>query len=122
MSRAIAWAVLIILSKQFLNLNLKMDKEKKYYYLKLNPPRATFPQDISPDEAKIMAEHSAYWKVLLEKRICLVYGPVFDPKGFFGIGIIAIDNEEQLSSIINNDPAGKLGKYEFYPMRAIFPS
>jgi uncharacterized protein YciI len=95
--------------------------EKKYYYLKLNSPRATFPQDMSPDEAKIMAEHSAYWKVLLEKKICLVYGPVFDPKGAFGIGIIAIDNEEQLNSIINNDPAGKLGEYEFYPMRAIFP-
>ncbi len=96
--------------------------EKKYYFLKLNPPRATFPIDISPEEAKIMSDHSAYWKDLLEKEICVVYGPVFDPKGMFGIGIVGVENENQINSIIENDPAEKLGKYEFYQMRAIVPT
>jgi hypothetical protein len=93
--------------------------EKKYYYLKLNSPRGTFPQDISPGEAKTMAEHSVYWKKLLDEKTCLIYGPVLDPKGFYGIGIVCVENEEQVRSLIENDPANSLGKYEFYQMKAI---
>ena len=32
------------------------------FYCKLNAPRPTFLQDMSPDEAAIMKEHAVYWR------------------------------------------------------------
>lgn len=93
--------------------------EKKFYFLKLNPPRPDFAQSLSSNEKKVMDEHSAYWKDLLQKGICLIYGPVLDTKGVYGIGVVEVENEEQLNALIANDPADKLGKYEFYQMLAI---
>jgi hypothetical protein len=55
----------------------------------------------------------------LQKGICLVYGPVLDPKGVYGIGIVEVESEEQLNALITNDPTDELGKYEFYQMLAI---
>jgi uncharacterized protein len=93
--------------------------EKHFYFLKLNPPRPDFAQSLTPDEKKIMGEHSAYWKNLLQKGICLVYGPVLDPKDTYGIGIVEVESEERLKALIANDPAEKLGKYEFYQILAV---
>lgn len=48
-----------------------------------------------------------------------MFGPVMDPKGTYGLGVIAVENEEQVHAFIANDPASKINTYEFYPMRAI---
>ena len=42
-----------------------------------------------------------------------------DPKGGFGIAVVAVDNEEELTAIISKDPANGLNSYEVYPMRAV---
>jgi hypothetical protein len=44
-----------------------------------------------------------------------------DPKGIYGLGIVAVDSEQELKDIIAYDPAGKINKYEYYPMRAKVP-
>jgi uncharacterized protein len=58
---------------------------------------------------------------LADKGIAIVFGPVFDPKGGYGLGIIEVENEKQVSSFIADDPAVNSGilKTEFHPMRAI---
>lgn len=93
--------------------------EKKYFFLKLIPKRADFAQTMSDEERKIMQRHTAYWKDYLDKGIVTVYGPVLDPKGVYGIGIVGVDNEKQLYSLMENDPAVKINDYEFYPMKAV---
>ncbi len=71
-------------------------------------------------EKGIMMQHVAYWADLLNKGIAIVFGPVMDPKGTHGIGIVAVDSEDQVNLITANDPAAKLNKYEILPMaRAI---
>jgi uncharacterized protein len=93
---------------------------KQTFFLKLNPPRPTFAMDMTSDERAVMQNHVAYWTSLLEQGVAIVFGPVFDPKGGYGVGVVSVDNEEELRKIIEKDPANGLNKYEFYPMRAVF--
>jgi uncharacterized protein len=97
-----------------------MNKEKKHFFLKLNPPRPTFTSDMTDEEKKIMQNHVGYWRNLLNEGIAIAFGPVFDPAGGYGVGIIAVDSEEQLDYLIKSDPANGLNRYEFYPMRAVY--
>ncbi len=89
----------------------------QHFFLKLNPPRASFTFDMSEEERIIMQHHVAYWKPFVEKGIVLALGPVLDPKGGFGIAIIGVEDEKQLETLIADDPANGLNRYEIYPMR-----
>jgi uncharacterized protein YciI len=97
-----------------------MSSEKQHFFLKLNPPRQTFVMDMSEEERNTMQKHVAYWNGLLNDRIAIVFGPVFDPKGGYGAGVVAVDDEAHLQQLIANDPANGLNKYEFWPMRAVY--
>jgi uncharacterized protein YciI len=94
--------------------------EKKQFFLKLIPPRPTFVHDMTEDEKKIMQEHAVYWKDLMEKGIVVVFGPVLDPNGAFGMGIAEVNDENMLREMQANDPSTKSGlnKLEYYPMFA----
>jgi uncharacterized protein YciI len=93
--------------------------EKRYFYLKLIARRPTFPADITPEERAIMMEHIAYWKKFMDEDKVLVFGPVLDPAGVFGMGIVTVDDEEEVKALIAGDPAGQINYYEYYPMRAV---
>lgn len=93
--------------------------EKKHYCLYLNPPRPTFFMDITPEEREIMGRHAAYWAKLMEEGLVIAYGPVLDPAGAYGMGIVEVESDEQLQEFMANDPANGLNKYEFYPMKAV---
>lgn len=92
---------------------------KKQYVLKLIPSRPTFAEDMSETERKIMQEHILYWKECMGRGIVLIFGPVLDPKGPFGLGIIEVSDEEEVKTLIKNDPASRINTYEYYPMKAI---
>ncbi|ADL50829.1 YciI family protein [Clostridium cellulovorans] len=98
-------------------------KDKKHYILKSLPTRPTFPQDMTAEEREIMQQHITYWEDKAEKGIAIVFGPVFDPKGGYGLGVIEVDEEEQVHALIKDDPAVKAGlqKPEFYLMGAVLP-
>lgn len=95
---------------------------KKHYALKLVPNRPTFAQDMTPEERAVMLQHTAYWRDLMDKGIVLVFGPVLDPAAVYGLGIIEVDNEDQVRDFIANDPATKINSYEFYQMLAVVKS
>ena len=92
---------------------------KKHFFLKLDPPRPSFMVDMTDAERGIMFQHVNYWQKYLENGTMIVFGPVMDPKGGYGVGIIEVDSEEQLQEIISKDPANGLNTYEFHPMRAV---
>ncbi len=98
--------------------------EKTHFVIKLISPRPTFAQDMTKEEIEIMKQHGSYWKDKADKGIALVYGPVQDPKGVYGLGIIEVENEDQASAFAAEDPAVKSGlsRTEIYPMRAILAS
>ena len=93
--------------------------EKKHFVLYLNPPRPDFAHTMTEEELGIMKEHVAYWKEYLDKGVMLVLGPVMHPHGVYGLGIVEVESEEQLHTLMNNDPATPLNTYEYYPMRAV---
>jgi uncharacterized protein YciI len=96
--------------------------EKKFFALKLIPSRPDFAQTMSDTERGIMNQHVDYWKKYMDEGIAIVFGPVLDPKGVYGFGIISVDEEDQVTRLIKNDPAAAINSYEYYPMLAIVAS
>lgn len=79
----------------------------KYFLYKLLPPRPTFPQDMTEAEGELMQEHINYWKTLVDKRIAVIFGPVADPRGIYGLAIIETEEESIAQDIRFSDPAIK---------------
>jgi uncharacterized protein len=96
--------------------------DKKYYVLHLLPSRPDFAQTMTEEERSIMGQHVAFWTEKMNQGKVLAFGPVLDPKSVYGLGIVAVDNEQELTSFIENDPAGKISKYEYFPMLAVVPT
>lgn len=99
-----------------------MENNKNHFFLKLIPPRPTFAMDMTQDERNIMMQHVAYWTNLLNKNIAIVFGPVMDPNGAYGVGVVEVNSEEEVNDLIANDPANGLNRYEKFPMRAVTKS
>ncbi|HTQ57772.1 MAG TPA: YciI family protein [Bryobacteraceae bacterium] len=95
----------------------------KTWFVRLIPSRATFLQDMTPAERKVMEEHFVYWKDLYAKGVCLFGGPVLDPKGPFGVLVIAADTEEHARALAAADPSVKAGinRIEVAVMQVAFP-
>jgi len=98
------------------------NNEKKYYAAKLVSPRPTFPFDMSDHERQLMQEHSKFWQELLENDKAIVVGPVLDPNGAYGFGIVIAESEEEARLLLKDDPALKISKYEIYQMLALLPT
>ena len=96
--------------------------EKKYFVLYLLPSRPDFAQTMTEAERSIMMRHVEYWTEIMNKGKVLVFGPVLDPKGIYGIGIIAVDNEQEVKDFIAKDPATRINQYEYFEMKAMVPA
>jgi len=91
----------------------------KTFFCKLIPPRPTFPQDMSPAEAKLMQDHAAYWRDWMSKGNVVAFGPVWDPAGAYGIGIVQFADDMAVRSFAADDPTIKGGagfRVEIHPM------
>ena len=93
----------------------------KYFFMRLNPPRPSFSQDMTPEERSIMQRHVAYWTDQMARGTALVFGPVLDPRGTYGVGVIQVESEAERDELVARDPANGLNHYEFYPMLAVIP-
>ena len=94
-----------------------MNAGMKQFLCRLLPPRPTFAQDMTEVERKIMEEHVVYWKDLSDRRIAIIFGPVLDPKGTWGVAIVEVANESEAHILGRNDPAVQVGfTFEVYPM------
>ena len=90
-----------------------------YFVYKLIPPRPTFAQDMTEAEAELMRAHGAYWSELAAKRIAVVFGPVLDPKGAWGLAVAEVQDEAGARALGANDPTITSGvgfRFEIYPM------
>ena len=96
-----------------------MGNSKKDFFLKLNPSRLSFMNDMTEEEKSIMQKHVAYWAPYVNDGTVIVLGPVMDPNGGYGIAVVRVDDENQLNMLIKNDPAIGISTYEVYPMRAV---
>lgn len=95
--------------------------EKQFYAVYLRPLRPDFATTMTDKEREIMMQHVGYWTQLLNQGKVYAFGPVMDPKEIYGLGVVAVENEQELKDIIANDPAGKINRYEYFPMKAVVP-
>ena len=95
-----------------------------HFVYKLISPRATFPRDMTPAEANLMQEHVVYWRGLMDKGTALLFGPVMDPKGVWGLAIVDMENEAAARALGTNDPIIRAGAgfgFEVYSIQAVVP-
>ncbi len=89
-----------------------------HFLYKLIPPRPTFDSDMSETEQAIMRRHVLYWQRLTERRTALVFGPVGDPAGVWGLAVVEADSTERVRALGHADPAVTSGvaRFEVCPM------
>ena len=63
-----------------------------------------------------MERHVAYWSEKATRGIAIVFGPVMDPKGVYGIGVYQVRDEAEMQALLEQDPANGLLHYEVLPM------
>jgi uncharacterized protein YciI len=76
----------------------------KLFLFRLLPPRADFAQTMTPDEQDAMTRHAAYWRELLDAGRVVVYGPVADPEGVWGLGVVRAGSQAEVVELGERDP------------------
>lgn len=94
------------------------EKKEKYFAAKLPSPRPNFPYDMSDEEKNIMDKHTEFWQKLLTDGTGIITGPVLDPKGAYGFGVVIAESLEKAYDLLKGDPAQKINEYEIYEMLA----
>ncbi len=94
-----------------------------YFFVKTRNPRPTFHLDMTPEERAIMERHVAYWSDKAARGVAVVFGPVMDPEGVYGIGVYHVADEAEMQNMLAHDPAHGLLRYDVLPMpRAVVGS
>jgi len=93
-----------------------------YFLAKLIPPRASFTQDMSAEEASVMRSHADYWLPHVNAGLVIAMGPVADPAGGYGVMIANAPSLSWLERAQADDPAIRAGAgfhFENFGMPAI---
>jgi uncharacterized protein len=75
------------------------------FVFRLNAPRPTFAQDMTDEEREIMGRHAAHWQPYLDSGQMVIFGPVLDGTGSWGLGVVEADDEEEVRAFAARDPA-----------------
>jgi uncharacterized protein YndB with AHSA1/START domain len=89
------------------------------WFVRLLPPRPSFAFDLDADERAVMQAHGAYWREKMHAGQVIVFGPVNDPAGPFGLGVLRAAGQAELEAFQAADPAILSGlgfRYEALPM------
>lgn len=92
---------------------------QKYFLFRLLPPRTSFIQDLTADERALMRVHSVYWRGKLAEGKIIAFGPVADPAGSWGMGLLRVSDPSEVEGLTANDPvmlADKGFRFEVLPM------
>ncbi len=74
------------------------------FVFRLQAPRPDFAVDMTDQEREVMTRHAAYWQPLIDSGQMVVFGPVLDDTGSFGLGVVEADDEEVLREFAAGDP------------------
>ena len=91
----------------------------KCFFCKLTPPRPTFAIDMTDAERQLMREHVAYWSEHAAAGSAIVFGPVADPQGGYGVAVVDAPDEATIRKLSADDPVMRAGagfSYAIHPM------
>jgi hypothetical protein len=90
-----------------------------FFHCRLIAPRPDFARTMSEAERALMGRHADYLRSLGPKAV--VFGPVLDPAGPWGLGVFEVEDEAELRRLLDADPtigSGAGFRYEILPMMA----
>lgn len=93
--------------------------EECWFMLRLIAPRPTFALDMNADERTVMQEHGRYLAGRLAAGVVLAFGPVMDPAGAWGMGLVRAKDEAEARALTESDPvilSNRGFRYEILPI------
>ena len=82
------------------------------FVFRLKAPRPTFALDMTDAEREIMARHAAHWRPFLDTGRMVVFGPVLDGTGSWGLGVVEAEDEDEIRQFASEDPVVTTGTAE----------
>jgi uncharacterized protein len=79
------------------------------FVFRLKAPRPTFALDMTDEEREIMGRHAGHWQPFIDSGQMVIFGPVLDSTGSWGLGVIEAEDEEELRAFAAGDPAVTTG-------------
>jgi uncharacterized protein YciI len=67
---------------------------------------------MSEEEREVMGRHAAHWQPLVDSGAMVVFGPVLDDTGSWGLGVVETEDEDELRSFAARDPVVTTGTAE----------
>ena len=84
------------------------------YVLRLIVPRPDFATTLTDAEREIMGRHAAHWRPYVERCDMVVFGPILDDEGCFGLAVVDTEEDEAtLRAFAAEDPAVTSGTAHF---------
>jgi uncharacterized protein len=76
------------------------------FIVRLEAPRPSFALDMTDEERDIMGRHAAHWQRYIDAGQMVVFGPVLDGTGSWGLGVVEADeaDEDALRAFAADDP------------------
>jgi uncharacterized protein YciI len=62
---------------------------------------------MTPAESELLSVHTKYWGELANRGTAILFGPVADPKGAWGLAVVEVKDEAEANSLGVNDPVIK---------------
>lgn len=82
------------------------------FVFRLKAPRPNFALDMSDEERAIMGRHAAHWQQMIDSGQMVVFGPVLDSTGSWGLGVVEAEDEDELRAFADRDPVVTTGTAE----------
>jgi uncharacterized protein len=79
------------------------------FVIRLEAPRPTFALDMTDEEREIMGRHAAHWQRFIDSGQMVVFGPVLDSGGSWGLGVVEAEDEDELRTFAESDPVVTTG-------------
>ncbi len=82
------------------------------FVFRLKAPRPSFALDMTAEEQEIMGRHAAHWQPWIDSGQMVVFGPVVDETGSWGLGVVEVQDEDELREHAEGDPVVTTGTAE----------
>ena len=79
------------------------------FVFRLKGGRPNFALDMTDEEREIMRRHAAYWQPYIDSGQMVVFGPVLDSTGSWGLGVVESDDDESVIAFAAGDPVVTTG-------------
>ena len=83
------------------------------FVLRLIGPRPDFAMTMTDEERELMGRHGEHWRPRVEAGDVVVFGPVLDDTGSWGLCVADVDDEAELRAYAAQDPTVQSGQFHY---------